>query len=888
MSTRSRDLSAFYELIYNPSYSPSRSDNAHIEKLEIDGKPTFVLMKESTGEYYEVDEVTNAVWNLLNGRKTIRDISVEVTKTDSPISEKEVRDIVVSLAEEGTIESTEPEIEQKRVELVSAFQLDVRLLKDCSKSLAGFFKVTRRLIRKQELTVAIAIGIVGVVLFSGTFIRIFSNTSIFEVEGSTLIGLLFYGLLVLSPAYAVHELSHAAVCDYYGGRPRALGTGLYYLAPFFYVDTSDSWRLPRRARIMISTAGPLVDVVIASLLTIWSYFVAPGFGRNLLQISAFLCFYGTLVNLSPVIETDGYYILTELVKVSNLRDESFGYIKKVVLSKLGRSASVGRRGARERRTFLAFVIIAVAWFVLFAYTTANFMYVYGADAYRAFSSLSQTLLRTRPFDPTAVGVNLAALAYFGLFLGGFGVMGVVSYGKVRMKGAKLETIHDKRVSAFLPLPSFISRQNAQELVKRADKAASKLSRSYSVTLEPPLCVAAIKLGRVDQSLDETRADMQRTEQVFRSLHSEFLSRSLTSARSSSKREIMAVNLTTLARQFPTFEKRGAIVSVSKFLKRRDERMLYLFQSAFGTVWTLELSPDDYKRINRAIFPSLIAEDLGVTDLAGEVEAFKKQTVLGASAMAMLASEIEEESKEVRKRPELYQITALLEPVKSRLVFLGRTDKVEGSVVWLGGLFLYQAWTSFISEVLDEATLGLRSIRLGPSVSITKTQAANLQDQELELLRQDLERMEELSKAAEGSLTSLEGTYESAKSFHELLSSLVSDETFDIGLYKPILSANSKHLEGITDQIREFQIEFGKVRKALDTSAAEVVAEYSRRTSSVSASKKNPFGRAGRLVWARLSGDGNRTRTPAFDRQVKLMLAASRFLYDVVIGGDAIL
>jgi putative peptide zinc metalloprotease protein len=888
LSTRSRDLSAFYELIYNPSYAPSRSNDAHIERLEVDGKPTFVLAKESTGEYYEVDEATNTVWGLLDGSRTVGTISSEAEKAGVSLSEKEVQDIVISLAEEGTIESTEPEVEQKRIQVVSALHVDVNLLKDCSKSLARFFRVTRRLARKGELPIAVGIVFVGVVLFAGTFVHIFSNTSIFDIEGSALIGLLFYQLLVLSPVYAIHELSHAAACDYYGGKPRSLGTGLYYLAPFFFVDTTDSWRLPRRARIMIHLAGPLVEMVVASGFVFWSYFLGPGFGKNLLLISAFLCFYGSLLNLSPIMETDGYYLVSEVVKMPNLRDETYAFLRRFTLGKLGRPSAVRRVSARNKRIFLAFATVTVAWIVVFAYTTLNFMYVYGADALRALTFLLQTANRVRPLDPMLVGVNIAALAYFGLFLAGFGVMGVVSYRKVRMKGVKLETIHDKRVSVLLPVPSFIGRQKASEFVERAKKTSGKFSRSYSVTLEPPLCVAALKLGRTDESLDQTRAEMQRLEQAFRSIHGDFLVKNLSSAVGAARRPAIAESLEMLAGQFPVDEKKGAETSASEFLREQDRRLQYLLQSAFGTLWTLELSPEDYRRINRGLLPSLIAEDLGVTGFAGELEAFKKHTVLGADTLVMLSAEIEQESKEVSRRPELYQLTAFLEPVKSRLVFAGRTAMVEGSIVWLGGLFLYQAWTGYIGEVLEDATLGLRSIRLVPSISMTKTQTAKLSDHELGLIKEDHDRMAQLVKASEESIVKLTSTLDSASNFHESLGSIVENEAFDIGLYRPILTANGKHLTGIRERIKDFQTELSRIRKVLDTSAAEVKAEYFRRASGAQVHEETPFRSLTVFLSGGRFGTSSRTRSPVFDNQVKLMFATTKLLYGAVIGSDIVL
>ena len=887
MASGSRDVSAIYEILYNPTYRPRASPRAHVEKLTVDGKPSFILMKESGAEYYEIDSKTNTIWQLLDGKRTIQETFNEAKRIEDTLTEKEVKEVVVSLAEEGIIESTEPEVRRKRVELVSAFQLDVHLLKDSSKSLAWLFRVTRRLIRREELPVALGVAILGFALFYNTFVHIFADPSVFEVAGSTALGFFFYEMFVMLPVYAVHELAHASMCDYYGAKPREIGTGLYYLAPYFYCDTSDSWRVSRRARIMISLAGPLSTVTIASLFAFLSYLISPGYGQNVLRVAAFFGFYGSLINFSPVIETDGYYILADALNIPNLRDEAFSYIRRMLRMALRRRVPSVRQSAKRVRIIALYSAISILWLAYFTYTTLWLVLVYGRDAYAAFVNLSLIALHLHTFDLTAVGLNIATLGYFSLMMVGFLVMGVVASKNIRMRGVRLETIHDKRVSAFLPLPSRLQRSTGSELVAKAKKLASRYTHSYSVTLEPPLCVANMKLGKVDQSLEDMRGEMRRIEQAFRSLHHKFVSGRGRSDEGVPTRKFMAKNLIRLARQFPPNERKRAVSATTRFLKRQDNSVGYLLQSAFGTVWTLELSPSDYTRIKRTIFPSLIAEDIGASELPSELEEFKRRTVLGSDVIAQLSSEIEEESKEVYRKPEVYQVTVFLEPMKSRLVFVGRTDEVEGSVVWLGGLYLYQAWTSYACDILDDARLGLRSIRLARSGSLTKVQIASLQDRELETLERDLEGMQTIAKFVEEAVSKVESTYQSALNFHETLETLVSDETFDVGLYRPILSINGRQLEGVNDKIGSFQSEFGKISKKLATVAADIRDEQAKRTSTSSPKRSWLREVAQAVKWSILAGRSS-VRTTSYDAEIKQMFATARLVYGVVVAGDIIL
>ena len=885
MATGPGDVSAVYEALYNPNYLPRSSPKAHIESVDIDGEPTSILMKETAEEYYEVDPTTHAIWRFLDGRKTVKEIYDELKATNDKLTEKDVRDTVVSLAQEGLIESTEPEPLKRRVTLQSAFQLNIQLVRDSSKTLAQFFRLTRRLIMRQELPIAIGIAVIGFVLFYAGFVRIFVNPSLLDVAGSAMLGFFFYQLVVLLPVYAVHEIAHAAVCDYYGGKPREIGTGLYYLAPFFYVDTTDAWRLSRRARIMISAAGPLSTVVISSIFVFASYF-ASGYLQDVLQISAFFGFYGSLLNFSPVIESDGYFILSDALNIPNLRDEAFSSLKRIFLKLAGRPARAVRRSARRRRVIAIYTLAAVAWLGFFAYTTAWLMGVYGVSAYLALSALVQTALRQITFNLTTVGANIATLGYFGLYVAGFVVMGAFAYKKVRMRGVKLETIHNKRVSLFLPFPSDLGASESSRLTEACRKLARKYSRLASVTLQPPFCVTELRLGRVDQSLESMWEEMNRIEESFRGLHREFLSHSLMSGESS---RILTASrtLVELARNFSPSQRQKAVSAVSKFIRTRSGRIDWVFQSAFGTVWTLGLSPDDYGRIRRGMFPSLIAEDLAVTDLPSEVEEFKVRRVVGFDTIARLSSEVEEESKEVYKKPEVYQATVFLEPVKSRLVFVGRTDKVEGSVVWLGGLYLYQAWTGYISDALEEAALGLKSIRLSRPASLTKSQAMKLLDRELALLKCGLENLATLNGTVDGAIGKLESTFESAKNFHEMLTGLVTDQSFDVGLYKPLLTANEEHLKGVKEKIESFRQEWEWVAERLEA-ARDVVMKEDNRRASESSIRRTPTVRLPRLISSLWRHEAARGRTRVYDTETNLLFATTRLAYGIVFGSDVIL
>ena len=124
--------------------------------------------------------------------------------------------------------------------------------------------------------------------------------------------LLVLGLTIASAAF--HEIGHAAACRYGGGRPAGMGAGIYVVWPAFYTDVTDSYRLPRTARLRTDLGGIYFNAVVAVLaLGVW---LATGLDVLLLLIG--LQMLEIVKNLSPVIRSDGYHILSDATGVPDL------------------------------------------------------------------------------------------------------------------------------------------------------------------------------------------------------------------------------------------------------------------------------------------------------------------------------------------------------------------------------------------------------------------------------------------------------------------------------------------------------------------------------------------------------------------------------------------
>jgi putative peptide zinc metalloprotease protein len=132
-------------------------------------------------------------------------------------------------------------------------------------------------------------------------------------------------LLLFFLAYAslaFHEFGHAAACRYGGGKPGAIGVGLYVVWPVFYTDVTDSYRFDKRGRLRTDLGGVYFNGIFA--LALAGLYLATGYEPLLLAvISQHLL---VLDQFLPWLRLDGYYVVADLVGVADL----FARIRPVV------------------------------------------------------------------------------------------------------------------------------------------------------------------------------------------------------------------------------------------------------------------------------------------------------------------------------------------------------------------------------------------------------------------------------------------------------------------------------------------------------------------------------------------------------------------------------
>ena len=164
------------------------------------------------------------------------------------------------------------------------------------------------------------LGLIGLYLTISNYETFLNTFSYFF----NLNGLIFY-ILTIIVIKALHELGHAYVATYYKCNVSSIGLAMLVFFPFLYTDTSDAWKLTdHRKRLLINFAGMLTELHIALIAT-FAWAIMP---EGILKSAAFFVATSSwisslLINISPFMRFDGYYVLSDYLKADNLQPRSF-------------------------------------------------------------------------------------------------------------------------------------------------------------------------------------------------------------------------------------------------------------------------------------------------------------------------------------------------------------------------------------------------------------------------------------------------------------------------------------------------------------------------------------------------------------------------------------
>jgi putative peptide zinc metalloprotease protein len=175
------------------------------------------------------------------------------------------------------------------------------------------------------------IGVLGLYLIARQW-DVFLDTfvDLFTVQGAVAFAITLGFLKV------VHELGHAFTAKRFGCRVPTMGVALLVLVPVLYTDVNESWKLTgRRQRLAIGVAGVTAELCCAAIAMCAWGFLPNGPARSTAFLLATSTWVTTvLINLSPFMRYDGYYVLSDWLEMPNLHHRAFALARWWLREKL--------------------------------------------------------------------------------------------------------------------------------------------------------------------------------------------------------------------------------------------------------------------------------------------------------------------------------------------------------------------------------------------------------------------------------------------------------------------------------------------------------------------------------------------------------------------------
>lgn len=184
------------------------------------------------------------------------------------------------------------------------------------------------------------------------------------------LALMWLTLIVLK---TFHEFGHAYACKHFGGHVPEMGAYFILFTPCAYVDATACWGFPRpRDRVIVCLAGMYVESILAAIATfVWAT-TGPSLTHSIAHKAIFLAGVITvLFNINPLMRYDGYYVLSDVLGIPNLRARANAFLF-AVLKRVFLGLPVGDRepGFRLRMTLLLFGTAAALYRVTLLFAIA--------------------------------------------------------------------------------------------------------------------------------------------------------------------------------------------------------------------------------------------------------------------------------------------------------------------------------------------------------------------------------------------------------------------------------------------------------------------------------------------------------------------------------------
>ncbi|MCB8949949.1 MAG: cyclic nucleotide-binding domain-containing protein [Ardenticatenaceae bacterium] len=415
----------------NPTaYKPLRNPHIIVARLQSPTETYYVIKEPETKSYLRLGEEDYALWWQMNGRKSIKDLlfySLKRYKTlpighlttliDELKDGRFLQDPNVKVYDQIEAELTARAPASRGQKLMQRFLYTELATSGLDDFFTPLYRQLRPLFWPIGQTLLFLLVLVGGFLFGlNYFLGDYNITG----SGLGVLTLLVANLIVIG----LHELAHGLMTKHVGRELDRGGFLLYWGLPAFFVDTRDTWLSSRLDRIKVSWAGPysglmlggLIGVLITAVTAYDSTWQQSLIVTFFFQIG-FLAYLSVLINLNPLLELDGYFMLMDWLEMPGLRDRAFHFLRHEAWPKLRQAGSPSKFWHdldRAERIFLLFGVLALLYSIFALWLALTFWQGYVSDFFVNLWTSGQWWGKLAVGAITAVFI-LPALYYLGLY-----------------------------------------------------------------------------------------------------------------------------------------------------------------------------------------------------------------------------------------------------------------------------------------------------------------------------------------------------------------------------------------------------------------------------------------------------------------------------------------
>jgi putative peptide zinc metalloprotease protein len=305
-------------------------DGVTFEQRMVGGRTQVIACHEASGKFFQLGAVEYRIAELLDGTRDVGEITTQLNVEGIDWESEDVAELVsrfvtnkVAFPIDSPATPPGPPATPPTMPLGQRLPGILSMAISQRIPLVACNRIAEPLARYFGFIFS-RLGIVFwlVLVISGMGVVMANRETFFEEISKLFVPSMWVVMLVIwAIAKVLHELGHATAARYHGVHVGKAGIMFFLFAPLAYVDVTDAWKLRSRwKRVQIALSGIYIELAIASVAA-WSWLLLPpGFASHLMVQIFFVTGPATLlVNANPLLRLDGYYVLSDLTEIPNLR-----------------------------------------------------------------------------------------------------------------------------------------------------------------------------------------------------------------------------------------------------------------------------------------------------------------------------------------------------------------------------------------------------------------------------------------------------------------------------------------------------------------------------------------------------------------------------------------